>query len=152
MSLQQQIQDDMKAAMKARDTMTRDSLRLAISSLKNRAVQEGLGPQGELSDEIVIGVLTTEVKRRREAAEGFEAGGRPESAEQERAEQAVYERYLPAQLTDDELATIVDAAVAEVGATSPKEMGLVMKAAMAQVGKQADGSRVQALAKARLIG
>lgn len=150
MSLQQQITDDLKTAMKARDRDLMGALRLAIAALKNKAIDEGLGPQGELDDEIVIRLLQSEVKRRREAATAFRTGDREESALKEDAEAAVYEAYLPAQLTDDEITAIVDSAIANSGATSMQDMGAVMKAAMAIAEGKADGGRVSAVVKQRL--
>jgi uncharacterized protein len=95
-------------------------------------------------------VLGTEVKRRREAATAFAEAGREESAASELAEAAIYEAYLPAQLSDEELERIVDEVIAETGADGPKAMGQVMKATMARVQGRADGSRVSAMVKARL--
>lgn len=152
MSLQQQISDDLKTAMKARDKARTGALRMLLASLKNAAVAEGKGPQGELSDDQVVKLVQSEVKRRREAAAAFREGDRIESAEAEEAEATVYEAYLPAQLSDDELAAIVDATIAEVGASGPSDMGQVMKAAMPKVQGQADGSRVSAMVKQRLTG
>ena len=152
MSLQQQISDDLKTAMKARDKARTGALRMLLASLKNAAVAEGKGPQGELSDDQVVKLVQSEVKRRREAAAAFREGDRIESAEAEEAEAAVYEAYLPAQLSDDELAAIVDATIAEVDASGPSDMGQVMKAAMPKVQGQADGSRVSAMVKQRLTG
>lgn len=150
MSLQQQISDDLRTAMKARDRATTGALRMAIASLKNRAIADGLGPQGALDDETVMAVLGAEVKRRREAAAAFREAGRDESADAEEAEAEVYARYLPAPLSDDELATLVDEAVAREGAQSMRDMGAVMKVVLAQVQGRADGGRVSALVKQRL--
>ena len=152
MSLQQQISDDLKASMKARDKARTGALRMLLASLKNAAVAEGKGPQGELDDDAVVRLVQTEVKRRREAAAAFRDGGRDEQAAAEEAEAAVYEAYLPAQLGDDELAAIVDDTIAEVGASGPQDMGQVMKAVMPRVTGQADGSRVSGVVKARLAG
>ena len=152
MSLQSQIQDDLKTAMKARDSARVSALRMAISTMKNRAVADGKGPQGELDDDAVIKVLASEVKRRREAATAFRDAGREESALSEEAEAAVYEAYLPEQLTDDELRALVDEAVADVDAEGPQAMGLVMKTTMAKVAGRADGGRVSSLVKQRLAG
>lgn len=152
MSLQQQITDDLKASMKARDKARTGALRMLLASLKNAAVAEGKGPQGELSDDAVVKLVQTEVKRRREAASAFRDAGRDEQAGAEEAEAAVYEAYLPAQLGDDELATLVDQTIAEVGADGPQDMGKVMKAVMPRVAGQADGSRVSGVVKARLSG
>jgi uncharacterized protein len=149
-SLHDQIEADLRTAMKARDKARTSALRMVIAALKNRATADGLSPQGRLDDEVVEKVLATEVKRRREAAAAFEAGGRDESAASELAEAEIYEAYLPEQLSDEELTSIVDEAIAETGAESPKAMGQVMKAAMAKVEGRADGSRVSALVKARL--
>lgn len=149
-TLHDQVEADLRTSMKARDKQRTSALRLVIAALKNTAVAEGLGPQGRLPDATVQKVLGTEVKRRREAAAAFADAGREESAASELAEAAVYEAYLPAQLTDEELTAIVDAAIAETGADGPQAMGQVMKAAMAKVQGRADGSRVSALVKARL--
>ena len=150
MSLHDQIETDLRTAMKARDKARTSALRMLIAAIKNRATADGLSPQGRLDDEVVEKVLATEVKRRREAAAAYEEAGRTESAASEAAEAEIYEAYLPEQLSDDELAAIVDEAIAETGAQSPKDMGQVMKAAMAKVQGRADGSRVSALVKARL--
>ncbi|MCC5948123.1 MAG: GatB/YqeY domain-containing protein [Nitriliruptoraceae bacterium] len=152
MSLHERIETDLRAAMKDRDKPRVSALRMVVAALKNRAVEDGLGPQGRLDDEVVQRVLTTEVKRRREAATAFADAGRAEQAASEGAEAAIYEAYLPAQLGDDELQAIIDRVIDEQGADGPKQMGAVMKAVMAEVGTQADGGRVSALVKARLVG
>ena len=152
MSLQQQISDDLKASMKARDKARTGALRMLLASLKNAAVAEGKGPQGELSDEAVVKLVQTEVKRRREAAAAFRDGGRDESAAAEEAEAEVYAAYLPAQLGDDELTAIVDETITEVGASGPQDMGQVMKAVMPKVQGRADGSRVSGVVTQRLAG
>jgi uncharacterized protein len=151
-SLHDRIETDLREAMKARDKGRTSALRMVVAALKNRATADGLSPQGRLDDEVVQKVLATEVKRRKEAATAYRDAGRDEQATSEEAEAAIYEAYLPAQLSDDELAAIVDDAVAEVGATGPQDMGKVMKAAMGRVAGQADGSRVSAMVKARLTG
>lgn len=149
-TLHDQVEADLRTSMKARDKARTSALRLVIAALKNAAVAEGLGPQGRLPDEAVQKVLATEVKRRREAATAFAEAGREESAASELAEAAVYEAYLPAQLDDEELTTIVDAVIGRIGADGPQALGQVMKATMAEVQGRADGSRVSALVKARL--
>lgn len=151
-TLHDQVEADLRTSMKARDKARTSALRLVVAALKNTAVAEGLGPQGRLPDETVQKVLTTEVKRRREAAMAFADAGREESAASELTEAAVYEAYLPAQLSDEELTAIVDDVIARAGAEGPKAMGQVMKATMAEVQGRADGSRVSALVKARLTG
>lgn len=150
MSLHDTIETELRTAMKARDRDRTSALRMVVAALKNRAVADGIGPQGRLDDEVVIQVLGTEVKRRREAARAFADAGRAEQAEREEAEAVLYEQFLPAQLSDEELVAIVDRVVAEVGAEGPSAMGQVMKPVMAQVAGRADGSRVSALVKDRL--
>jgi uncharacterized protein len=152
MTLHDRIETDLRTAMKERDKARTSALRMVVAALKNRATADGLSPQGRLDDEVVQKVLATEVKRRKEAASAFRDAGRAEQAAAEEAEAAIYETYLPAQLGDDELAAIVDDAIAEVGAEGPQQMGQVMKAAMAKVQGRADGSRVSALVKQRLTG
>ncbi|SRR6056297_87598 len=150
MSLQRRIEDDLHTAMKARDKATTSALRMVVAALKNRSVADGLGAQGELDDTVVQQVLTTEVKRRREAAKAFAEGGREGAAAKESAEAALYEAYLPAQLGDDELTAIVDRVITDLDADGPQAMGQVMKATMAEVAGRADGARVSALVKGRL--
>jgi uncharacterized protein len=152
MSLHDRIETDLRTAMKERDRARTSALRMAVAALKNRATADGLSPQGRLDDEVVQQVLGTEVKRRKEAATAYRDAGREEQAASEEAEVVVYEAYLPAQLTDDELRAIVDGTIDELGADSPKQMGQVMKATMAKVAGRADGSRVSALVKQRLTG
>jgi uncharacterized protein len=149
-TLHDRIETDLRGAMKARDKARTSALRMVVAALKNRATADGLSPQGRLDDEVVEKVLATEVKRRKEAAAAFREAGREESAAAEEAEAAIYEAYLPEQLGDDELAALVDQAIADVGATGPQDMGQTMKAAMARVAGRADGSRVSAIVKARL--
>ena len=151
MSLHDSIETDLRTAMKARDKARTSALRMAVAALKNRAVADGQSPQGRLDDEVVQQVLASEVKRRREAATAFRDAGRTESAASEDAEAEIYAAYLPQQLDDDELAAIVDQTVAEVGAAGPQQMGQVMKAVMPKVQGRADGSRVSALVKQRLV-
>lgn len=148
MSLQQQLAEDMKAAMKARDTARRDTLRMVLASMKNKAVELGRGPQGELSDDEVQSLLVSEKKRREEAAQGFQDGGREDSAASERTEADIIAEYLPEQLSDEELDAIVGEVIDEVGADAG--MGPIMGKAMARVGNRADGKRVNAAVRARL--
>jgi uncharacterized protein len=152
MSLHDQIEADLRTAMKARDKAATSALRMVVAALKNRATADGLSPQGRLDDEVVQKVLTTEVKRRKEAASAYQDAGRDESATSELAEAAIYEAYLPQQLGDDELAAVVDEAIAETGASDQRQMGAVMKAAMARVQGRADGNRVSAIVRQRLGG
>ena len=131
----EQVRGDMTSAMKAGEKDRVGALRLVLSELQ-KAVKEGS------SDELAV--LRRERKRRLEAAEQFRGGGRPELAEQEEAEAKLIEGYLPAELDDSELDAIVAAAIAETGASDPKDMGQVMKVVMAKAGGRADGKRTSA--------
>lgn len=148
--LVQQIQADLTAAMKARDELTVSVLRMAVAAVKEAAVS---GTEArELSDDEVVALLAKEAKRRDEAAEAFTAGDRPDRAARELAERDVLARYLPQPMSEEEIAALVDEALAEGGFDSPAQMGQAMKAAMAKVAGQADGKVVSALVKARLAG
>jgi uncharacterized protein len=151
-SLHQQVTSDLTSAMKARDRARTSALRMVVSALKNRAIEQGMGPQGELEDAEVEKILASEVKRRREAAQAYREAGREEQASSEEAELAVYEDYLPEQLDEAELDQLVDEAIAEVGAEDVKQMGQVMKVAMGKVAGRAEGARVSARVKQRLAG
>jgi uncharacterized protein len=150
MSLHDRVEEDLRAAMKARDKARTSALRMAVAALRNRAVADGASPQGRLDDDTVQQVLAGEVKRRREAADAFAAAGRDEQAATEAAEAEIYAAYLPAQLTDEELAAIVDRVIADEGGADAAQMGPVMKAVMAEVAGRADGSRVSGLVRSRL--
>jgi uncharacterized protein YqeY len=146
--LKAQLRADLNAAMKARDEVTVATLRMALTSV---TTEEVAGKQArELSDDEVVKVLTREAKKRREAAEAFDAAGRDALAERERAEGAVLDGYLPTQLGDDELAELVAGAIAEAGATSPRDMGAVMKIIVPKVAGRADGKRVSDEVRRRL--
>jgi uncharacterized protein YqeY len=141
MTLADRVKQDLTSAMKAGEKDRVGALRLVLSELQ-KAQKEGS------SDELAV--LRRERKRRQESATAFREGGRPELAQAEEAEAEVIAAYLPAELSDDELRAIVADAVAETGASSPKDMGQVMKAAMPRVGGRADGRRVSALAQEAL--
>jgi hypothetical protein len=138
--LKTRLQADLNAAMKARDELTTATVRMALTAVTNEEVAGKTAR--ELSDDEVLRVLTKEAKKRREAAEAFAAAGRPELAERERAEENVLERYLPAQLDDDELRELIKAAIAEAGATELRQLGAVMKLVQPRVAGRADGRRV----------
>lgn len=138
--LKDRLHADLNAAMKSRDELTMATLRMTLTAV---TTEEVAGKQArELSDEEVLKVMVREAKKRREAAEAFDAAGRGELAARERAEGAVLEAYLPAQLGDDELADLVRAAIAEAGASGPQQMGAVMKIVQPTVAGRADGKRV----------
>jgi uncharacterized protein YqeY len=148
--LKDRLHQDLNAAMKARDELTTATLRMALTAV---TTEEVAGKQArELTDDEVLKVLGREAKKRRESAEAFSSADRPELAERELAELGVLERYLPAQLTDDELRGIVRTAIDDAGATSMKDMGAVMKAATAAVAGRADGRRVSEEVRAQLAG
>jgi uncharacterized protein len=134
--------------MKARDEVTVRTLRMALTSVTKEEVAGSSAR--ELSDDEVLAVLIREAKRRREAADAFAAAGRDEQAAAERAEGAVLDAYLPAQLTDAELGELVAAAIEETGASGPRAMGQVMKAVTPQVAGRAEGARVAAEVRRRL--
>ena len=149
-TLEQRLHDDLTAAIRSREEVTAATLRMALTAVKNEAVS---GTEArELSDADVVAVLGREAKKRREAATAYDEANRPELAERERAELAVLEGYLPAQLGDDELAALVAEAIAETGADSPKQMGQVMKVLTPKIAGRADGGRVAAAVKAALAG
>lgn len=138
--LKDRLKTDLTTAMKARDELTTATLRMTLAAV---TTEEVAGKQArELSDEEVLGVIRREGKKRRESAEAFDAAGRTELAERERAETTVLDRYLPAQLSDDELTEIVRTAVADTGASGPQAMGQVMKAVQPRIAGRADGKRV----------
>lgn len=146
--LKQQLRADLTAAMKSRDDVRTRTLRMALTSVANEEVAGTTAR--ELSDDEVIRVLTREAKKRKDAAEAFDAAGRDNQAAAERAEGEVLAAYLPAQLSDDELARIVTAVIDETGASGMSAMGQVMKAATARVAGRAEGGRVAAEVRRRL--
>ncbi|HET7692842.1 MAG TPA: GatB/YqeY domain-containing protein [Gemmatimonadota bacterium] len=146
MSIVERIQNDQKSALKAGEKDRLSALRLLSSELKNRRIELGR----DLTDEDAIEVLMKALKQRRESEEQFGKGGRPELAAREAAEAEVIRGYLPAQLSDEELNAMVDAAIAEAGATSMKDMGAVMGRLMPKLKGRAEGAVVSARVKERL--
>ena len=146
--LKERLRADLNVAMRARDQVRMRTLRMALTSITNEEVA-GASAR-DLTDDEVLKVLTREAKKRREAAEAFSAAGRSDQAAAERAEGDVLAGYLPAQLSDDELAALVDAAIAETGASGMAAMGQVMKTVTPKVAGRADGARVAAEVRRRL--
>jgi uncharacterized protein YqeY len=146
MSLIARLEDELKQAMVTRDAARRDALRLILASL--RSAEKEL--QRPLHDDEELQVLQRERKRRVEAAEAFRSGGREEQAANEEGELAVLEEFMPAPLSEDELEEIIDDAIAEVGATSMRDLGRVMADVMPQVSGRADGSVVSQLVREKL--
>ncbi|MGH8909974.1 MAG: GatB/YqeY domain-containing protein [Egibacteraceae bacterium] len=148
MAISEQIQSDLVSAMKARDADAVATLRLIIAAIQNARVAEG--HSGEVTDQETLELLNREAKRRNEAATTYDAAGRDELAAKERRELEIIRRYLPRQLSADELRAIVDDTVARVGASGPSDLGRVMGALMPQVKGLADGRQVNALVRLRL--
>ncbi|WP_419996269.1 GatB/YqeY domain-containing protein [Streptomyces boninensis] len=150
-TLKDRLQDDLTAAIKGRDELRSSTLRMTLAAITK---EEVAGKEArQLSDDEVQKVITREAKKRREAAEAFDKGGRAESAERERAEHGVLDEYLPKQLSDDELNALVADAVAEAkaaGAEGPRAMGQVMKIVNPKVAGRAEGGRVAAAVKREL--
>jgi len=147
MSLKEQIISDMTAAMKAQDAARTSTLRMVKAAIMNREKDGG----GELTDEDIQKLLRTQVKQRRDSVEQYQKANRPDLADKEQAEIAIIEAYLPQSASQEEIDQAVVAAIAETGASSMKDMGGVMKAAMAKLaGKSADGKMVSETVKAKL--
>ena len=147
MSLVEQVEKDLVAALKAQEALKLSVLRMMKAALTNKKIELGK----PLDDAAAIAVLRTLVKQRHDSVEAFRKGGRDDLADKEAAEIKIVEAYLPAGASDEEIAAAVEAAVAETGAAGPKDLGKVMKAAMAKLaGKNADGKRVSERVKAKL--
>ena len=148
MSLKERLDQDLKTAMREKAQLRLDTIRMLKSAIKYREI-ELMKP---LDDAGIHAVISSEVKRRRDAVEQYKAGNRPELAAKEDAEIAILQGYLPQQLTQDELRAKVEAAVTATGAQGMKDMGKVMKALLPEVQGRAEGSAVSELVKARLSG
>lgn len=149
-TLKEQLKADLTAAMRERDQVRAGTIRMALTAVTN---EEVIGREHrELTDDDVLKVLAKEAKKRREAAEAYTSAGRTELAEVEQSELAVLETYLPKQLDEAELETIVREAVAASGATGMPQMGLAMKAANAAVAGRAEGGRVAGIVRKVLDG
>jgi uncharacterized protein YqeY len=136
--------------MRARDEIRSSTIRMILTSIKN---EEVAGTEArELNDAEIITVLSREAKKRREAAEAFDQAGAKDRADQERAEGVVIGEYLPKQLTEDEIKSLIAAAMAETGANTPAQIGLVMKSLQPKIAGKADGGLVSSLVKAALAG
>ena len=146
MSLIEEIDDEIKDAMKARDGERRDALRLILDALKKSEKEL----QRPLSEEEELQVMQRERKRRIEAAEAFRAGGREEQAAAEERELEILEEFMPEPLSEDEIEEIVDDVIAEVGATSMAHLGRVMADVMPQIAGRADGSQVSQIVREKL--
>ncbi len=148
MSLKQRINDDMKAAMRAKETERLGTIRLLQAAMKQKEVDERI----ELDDAAVVGIVDKLIKQRKDSIEAFQKAGRQDLADKEAAEMAVLQAYLPARLSADEISAEVRAIVAELGAKGPGEMGKVMGAAKQRLAGKADMGQVSAAVKAALTG
>jgi len=148
MNTKEKLTADLKDAMRARDTLRKRVLRLALASIKNAEIAK----QAELSEAEVVKVLQKEVKERRDTIEGAQKAGRDDLVAEAEAEIAVLETYLPQQLSEAELEALVRGTIAEVGAASMREMGKVMSAIMPKVQGRADGKAVSQMVRKLLTG
>ena len=149
MTLAEQVEKDLVAAMKAREELRLSVLRMAKTALKNKQVELGK----PLSDDQAMAVLRTLVKQRRDSVEQFRKGGREDLATKEEAETEILQAYLPAEASEEEISAAIIAAIAETGAAGPQDLGKVMKAAIQKLaGKNADGKRVNQMVRAKLGG
>ena len=146
--LKEKLEADLIAALKSHDEVRKRTLRMVLAAVTNE--EKSGKSERELSDDEIFKVLAREAKKRREAAEAFEKGGRDAQAAAEREEGVVLDGYLPQQLTDAELAGIVSAAIAESGAEGPRAMGAVMKIVNPRVAGRAEGGRIAAEVKRQL--
>lgn len=144
MSLSARIDEDIKAAMKAKEADKLGALRMLKSSLKYAVIEKGAASEAALADADVITVVRKRIKQCQDAIEGFAKGGRDEQAAKEKAELVLLEAYLPAALSADELSALVREAIAETGATGQAQMGAVMKVVMAKAAGRTDGKAVNA--------
>ena len=146
MTIKDKLDTDLKTALKEKDSVTTGALRLLINAIKN----EEFKVHDKLDDNAVIGVLSTQAKQRRESIEAFENAGRTELAEKEKRELEIIQSYLPEQLSSDELEKLIDEVIAESGASSPKDMGKVMKILKPKTAGRADGKTVSEVVRKKL--
>ena len=146
MSLQEQISAALKDAMRARDEVKMATLRLVLTAIKKREKEA----RSLLEDQEVISVITTQIKQRRESIEQYRQAGREDLAQTEESELQILQGYMPEQVSEEEISNTLDEIIAEVGAASMKDMGKVMKAAMAKLAGKAEGGAINAMVKEKL--
>lgn len=139
MKLKQTLLSDLKEAMKSKDSLKVDTLRLLISEIKNKEIDL----REELGDEAIIALLTTQIKKRKEAAGMFATGGRTDLKEKEEKESAILQEYLPEQVGEEELKLRIQAVITETGAQGPKDMGRVMKVVVPEFKGKAEGDQIR---------
>ncbi|MBA3275295.1 MAG: GatB/YqeY domain-containing protein [Chloroflexia bacterium] len=147
-SLRERLAQDLKAAMKDRDTELRDTIRFILSAVKNVEIDK----RAPLTADEEIALLRTQAKQRRDSIDQFRAGGRDELADREAAELAILERYLPQQMDDDELSAFVKQGIEEAGAQGPKDMGKVMGVLNKRTQGRVDGRRLSTAVRESLAG
>ena len=150
MSLAQRVDEDLKTAMREKSATKLGVLRMLKAAMMNAAIEKS-GAQGKLADADATQVVRKQVKQRQDSIESFEKGGRPELAAKEKDELSILESYLPQAMSADELSKIVRDTIAEVGATSKAQMGVVMKALQAKVGGRADGKTLSVEVQKQLL-
>lgn len=148
MKLEEQIKNDLKEALKAGNAETRDVLRVLTSDIKNEAIKA----QRELEDKDIVGVLKRGIKSRKDSIEQFISGGRADLAEKEKAEVSILEKYVPEQMSEQEVEDIVREVVDKMNPASAKNFGLVMKEVMKEIDGRADGALVSQAVKKTLMG
>ena len=148
MSLQEQISAALKDAMRARDEVKMSTLRLVLTAIKKREKEA----RSLLEDQEVISVITSQIKQRRESIEQYRKAGREDLAQTEENELQILQGYMPEQVSEEEISNTLDEIIAEVSAVSMKDMGKVMKAAMARLAGKAEGGAINAMVKAKLSG
>ena len=152
MSLNDQLTTDLKQAMKAKDVVRLRTIRALRAAIKDKEIAERQGGEATLSEETYLAVLQKQAKQRRDAIEQYEQASRDDLAAKEREELVIIESYLPQQLDDEEIRSVVRAIVAETGASSMRDMGKVMGAAMQQLRGRADGRRINEITREFLSG
>ncbi|MGD8370961.1 MAG: GatB/YqeY domain-containing protein [Syntrophobacterales bacterium] len=148
MSLHEEITASLKDAMRAKDEARLSSLRLVLTAIKKREKDI----RRPLEDQEVLAVISSQIKQRHESIEQYEQAGRADLVETEKSELQVLQGFMPEQLSEEEMARVLDEIIAEVGAVSMKDMGKVMKAAMAKLAGRADGRVINSMVKAKLAG
>lgn len=148
MSLKSRLETDMKAAMRARDAETRDAIRYVLSAVKNAEIEK----RSELTADEEIKLIRSQVKQRQDSIEQFRSGGRDDLAAKEESQVKILEKYLPQQMSDDELVEFVRQGIAEVGAEGPKDMGKVMGALSGKADGRVDGRRLSSAVRDALAG
>ena len=147
MNTQEKIKEDLKNAMREKNEGVVSVLRMLISSFRNKEISIRQGGQAELSDEQVLEVMQSEVKKRKDSIEAYEAGGRQDLADQEKKEIEILRKYLPAQLSAEDLEKVAKEVISEMGEITAKDFGRAIGQVMARVKGQADGGQVSAVVK-----